>query len=238
MIDPTKVTAYGYYPVEVAADGSGVWAYLCTYSEVEQGIAYDSALGSNQENTGFTVTINFTAQSESSVETRVSTAKGLQDALDAQNSDVILLSENVTLTRPLSVPAGMQAVIDLNGKTLTAAMTENSEKIFIKAFTDARLTILNGTIQGTGTESGLVAIGSQVTMSNVVLENLNRGVEIADFKGTGDSLVPDAGLYRQGSGRGRDDRGQRRGFHRSDPCDFGSLRHRWQICGHFRPGYR
>ena len=61
--------------MEVAADGSGVWAYLCTYSEVEQGIAYDSALGSNQENTGFTVTINFTAQSESSVETRVSTAK-------------------------------------------------------------------------------------------------------------------------------------------------------------------
>ena len=155
------------------------------------------------------MTINFTAQSESSVETRVSTAKGLQVALDAQNSDVILLSENVTLTRPLSIPAGMQAVIDLNGKTLTAAMTENSEKIFIKAFTDARLTILNGTIQGTGTESGLVAIGSQVTMSNVVLENLNRGVEIADFKGTGDSLVrmqgctvkaQDVGVMIEGNG--------------------------------------
>lgn len=209
QIDPTRVTAYGYYPVEVAADGSGVWAYLCTYSEVEQGIAYDSALGSNQENTGFTVTINFTAQSESSVETRVSTAEGLQDALDAQDSDVILLSEDLILTKPLSIPAGMQAVIDLNGKTLTAAMTENSEKIFIKAFTDARLTILNGTVQGTGTESGLVAIGSQVTMSNVVLENLNRGVEIMDFKGTGDSLVrmqgctvkaQDVGVMIEGNG--------------------------------------
>ena len=37
-IDVNARTANGYYPVYVNSEGYGVWAYLCTYSEIIQNI--------------------------------------------------------------------------------------------------------------------------------------------------------------------------------------------------------
>lgn len=66
----------GYYPVEVDESGYGVWAYLCSYTEIQQNIDYDTKLGSGE------VTIsNFTAKA----------------TISAQNSRIEMTPDDTTV---------------------------------------------------------------------------------------------------------------------------------------------
>lgn len=53
----------------------------------------------------------------------VSTVAELQEALN--KGEKVSLAEDLTLTEPLTVPAGVEAAISLNGKTITAAMSRS-----------------------------------------------------------------------------------------------------------------
>ena len=50
QIDPASKLGTGYYPVSVDESGYGVYAYLCTYEEIQQATAYDTALAQTAKN--------------------------------------------------------------------------------------------------------------------------------------------------------------------------------------------
>lgn len=53
----------GYYPVEVDESGYGVWAYLCSYTEIQQNTDYDTKLGSGEVPiSNFTAKVTISAQ--------------------------------------------------------------------------------------------------------------------------------------------------------------------------------
>ena len=83
----------------------------------------------------------------------VSNEAELRSALSS--SEKIQLSESFSVEQtPLEIPAGKNVTIDLNGKTLTNNIGENSEESLFKILTGATLTIEDGT---QGVEANSVA---------------------------------------------------------------------------------
>lgn len=152
-IDTAEVTDGGYYPVEVVTDEEGnkygVWAYLCSYTEIMNNIAYDTWLGENaaanageseeedsegSDETGeaeettadvgtYVATLTMVAQNSDVETVLVSTADGLTEALtaarEAGESVVVQLASDMTLYDPLTVTASEKVMLDLNDNTLT-----------------------------------------------------------------------------------------------------------------------
>ncbi len=215
-IDTAAVTEKGYYPVDVDENGTGIWAYLCTYTEIEQGILYDTQMA--QTMPSFQVQLKFTTKNESTVQAQVGSVDQLQEALLDRTVDVIQLEKDLVLSESIDVPSGTQAVVDLNGHTISMKdLTENqeSEKVAFLTETDAQLVLINGKIEGTGTgkEVAVKAIGAQITMSGMTLTNVYRGVDIKDQLSQGDSVVrvsnsaisaTNIGLFIQGNGEASD----------------------------------
>ena len=100
-----------YYPVAVdATTGTGVWAYLCNYSEIQTNTDYDTWLGKQTaqgETPSYTATLTISAQNTKLESVQVSTPAGLQNqiaqALVSGAKTVIQLADNITLTEPLMI---------------------------------------------------------------------------------------------------------------------------------------
>ncbi len=211
-IDTATVTEKGYYPVEVDENGTGVWAYLCTYTEIEQGIQYDTQLA--QTMPSFQVQLKFTTKNESTVQAQVSNVEQLKEALLDSSVDVIQLEQDLVLSETIDVLNDSQAVLDLNGHIINMnGLTENqdNEKVAFRAETDAKLILINGKIEGTGNgkEVAVKAVGAQITMSGMTLTNVYRCIDIKDQLSQGDSVVrlsdstisaTNIGLFIQGNG--------------------------------------
>ena len=186
-----------YYPVEVDADGNGVYAYLCTYSEIEMATKFDTDLGelAYRKATGtltetddvtklqHTATISISAQNSDSMVVTVNTLTGLNKAIEEGIGDVIQLSSDITLTEenPLVIPENTRTTIDLNGKTINGTNL-NGAAIYAKQ--GSSLTLLNGTMEGpaanTGKVRGIETTGSEVIMSSITMNNFDYGVYMAD----------------------------------------------------------
>lgn len=193
-------TADGYYPISVDEDtGSGVWLYLCSYSEIEQGIIWDTQQGqlADSAREPFTAILNITAQ-KSDVETTVITSQTeLYNALTAETGSqsgsvdqVLQLSGDLSLNHA-ALPAGKKVLLDLNGHTLTAT---NDNVAMVEAGEGSSMTVLNGTITGSGTGAegnvAFAATGAEITLSNVTATGVGRLVNFMDSSGTGvDSKV-------------------------------------------------
>lgn len=211
-IDTDAVTEKGYYPVEVDKNGTGVWAYFCTYAEIEQGIQYDTQM--SQAMPSFQVQLKFTTKNESTVQVQVSDAEQLRNALLDTTVDVIQLEQDIVLSETIDVSSDSQAIVDLNGHTMNMKDVEenqDNEKVAFKAETDSKLILLNGKIEGSGNghEVAIKAIGAQITMSEMTLTNIYRGVDIKDQLSQGDSVVrmsdstilaTNIGVFIQGNG--------------------------------------
>jgi len=203
-IDPSKavnVAGKDYYPVDVEPDGSGVYAYLCSYSEVEWATDYDTSLGviahekAKAEANNETIppedlkriqnmaTIRISAQNSDSTVVSVGTLTGLNKAIEDGMADVIQLSSGITLTEanPLVIPANTRTTIDLNGNTITGT---NANGASIVASQGSSLTLTNGTITGqnagNGKGRGIETTGAEVIMSDITMTGFDNGVYMGD----------------------------------------------------------
>ena len=72
--------------------------------------------------------------------------ESLQSALDAADSQVITVGQDIVLTAPLTVTSGKTVVLDLNGKTVSAICTSPAACNLFSVKKGADLTIKNGKI--------------------------------------------------------------------------------------------
>ena len=199
--EAVQVAGKSYYPVDVDADGTGVYAYLCNYSEVELATKYDTDLGdlaykkakaaANNETLPaeelkriqHVATISISAQNSDSTVVSVGSLTGLNNAIAAGTADVIQLSSGITLTEanPLVIPANTRTTIDLNGKTITGTNVNGAS---IVASQGSSLTLTNGTITGensrNGKGKGIETTGAEVIMSNITMSGFDNGVYMGD----------------------------------------------------------
>ncbi|MBQ6699122.1 MAG: hypothetical protein IJM98_00535, partial [Oscillospiraceae bacterium] len=183
-----------YYPVDIDENGHGVYAYLCSYTEIEQATVFDTRLGDlayayeknpSSVNENDEPLLTHTAELIFSAETLAETPKeitnlaDLQKAFKAGEEVYVKLASDINLeSEPLSVPEGADITIDLGGNTITAASGQNA----IKTEAKSSVTLLNGTIKGTGnTGKGIEAIGTELTLNKVNIEGFDRGIDIIDY---------------------------------------------------------
>lgn len=183
-----------YYPVDIDENGHGVYAYLCSYTEIEQATVFDTRLGDlayayeknpSSVNENDEPLLTHTAELIFSAETLAETPKeitnlaDLQKAFKAGEEVYVKLASDINLeSEPLSVPEGADITIDLGGNTITAASGQNA----IKTEAKSSVTLLNGTIKGTDdTGKGIEAIGTELTLNKVNIEGFDRGIDIIDY---------------------------------------------------------
>lgn len=188
-IDITKAVAIGtgadkkiYYPVQVDENNYGVWAYLCTYSEIEQGIIYDTQLAGTEKT--LTVTMKITAFNVDTKTETVTTVEDLSTALKDSSLDVVKLENGLSVTEPLTVDSTVDTVLDLNGFDLTYTGAEEAYNL-IQATEGSNLTVMNGNLVGNGKGSdaenraNMATMAIQTTAANVTLNN----VSVSGFDG-------------------------------------------------------
>ena len=195
------VYSYGdkayFYKVDVDDQGNGVYAYVCSYSDVEAATQWDTELGElayrniktgdltaeELKRLSYEATLNISAQRSESSVVSVSTLSALNTAIEEGYADVIQLSADVNIPAndPLEIPKNTRAVIDLNNFTLSA---DNTSGAAIYARQGSSLTLINGTLTGAATSSGSVrcfeTTGAEVIMSNVKLSGFDYGFYMAD----------------------------------------------------------
>ena len=187
---------YVFYPVSVDGNDHGVWAYLCTYSEIESGIDFDTSLSGELGDiiANFTVTaVNLPSRVD-----LVSSQEELRSALSNDNVEVLELAGDIELSSALTLDTGASATLDLNGFGITYTGSETDYSM-IRARGGSELTIINGEIIGNGNTSGVEgrvssiaidAVCADVTISNVAVSACDTAVYIADNGGAGsDSVV-------------------------------------------------
>lgn len=191
-IEPAYKLDGGYYPVAVEEDASGnrygVYAYLCSYSEIEMATQFDTALGkAAAEGTltdNYVAMLTVSAQKSKNSVVNVTSLAALTEAIELGAADVIQLSSNVTIPSDgsLTISKDQKVMLDLNNYTIVSENTAAA----IKVEEGGSLTMINGTVDGTvaGTTNGLYPVGAEVTLSNVQLVGFKNGVRVADNEGT------------------------------------------------------
>ena len=176
-IDVSKRTTYGYYPVDVNEQNYGIWAYYCTYGEIQTASADDTELGSQQAALG-NVRVSINAQNSREEGTAVGSAVALQDAVAGGSGlQMLTLTDNIVLSEPLSVGADARLMIDLNGHTLTSG----ASSAILSTEPGAEVMVYNGTLTGSGTTlAGVDVCGANVTLNQVTLQNVDEGLTIFD----------------------------------------------------------
>lgn len=198
-INPENAVTKGtnnYYPVQVDGDGHGVWAYLCNYNEIQNGISFDTALSNELDD--IVATFNVTAVNLPSRVEVVSTVSELTSALEDENVEVVELAGNMELESAVRLTDGTAATLDLNGYSLTYTGTGETYSL-IRALGGSSLTVMNGEINGNGGVSGVEgrvssvafdAVCADLTLSNVKVRGFDTAVYVADNGGAGtDSVV-------------------------------------------------
>ncbi len=187
-IDPDTKLGAGYYPVAVDEDGYGVYAYLCTYSDIEMATQYDTALAlaaldaekNGTDGQRYEAQLLISAQKNDENIIGVSTLSALESAIETYPGAVIQLTEDLTVSQGnmLKIPTGTQITLDLNGHTISG---ESSEAI-ISAEPGSSLTMLNGSIVGQGGKYGIAAVGAEVVCHQINLSNFTYGIYVSDHE--------------------------------------------------------
>ena len=176
-----------YYPVETDENGYGVWAYLCTLEEIEEGIAYDTELARSEEPVTAEATIILTAVNMPTRIETVNTEAALIEALADDSIDIVQLDMNVSAENTIVFEQGKK-IIDLNNNTLQYDGIE--EKYALLTVEDgAELTVINGEITGTTKSTGpaaiqtkaIDAIGGNVVLSDIKISGFDTAVYTRDM---------------------------------------------------------
>lgn len=198
-----------YYPVSVDAQGTGVWAYLCNYGEVIQGMQYDSELAQAEESVQVTADVCFTAANVPVTETIAATEAELRNALADDTVTVICLGNDLTLETAIcygtaateagsAMAASGSKILDLNGFAISWGGGAGNGP-FLSVGAGAALTVLNGQLAASEVSSGTtqaqtvaaqVADGGRLTLGHVTVSNSYIGVCLGgDNQGQGDCQV-------------------------------------------------
>lgn len=168
------VTPDGYYPVEVNEEtGYGVFAYLCTIDEINQGSRNDAELGINNAEIG-KATIQFTGQNSNSDGVAVFNEQTLKEALNTPGLNILTLNQDVALSESISISGSAQVVINLDGNKISS-----SASTVFDVKDGASLILSNGEITGNG-GTGVSSVASYVTMNDVTITNVEEGFVIHD----------------------------------------------------------
>ncbi|MBQ7646832.1 MAG: hypothetical protein IJS94_06145 [Clostridia bacterium] len=179
-----------YYPVDVDGNGFGVWAYLCSYGEIETGIVYDTNM-SGEDIGEIIATLNISTVSLPAKSEKVSTESALRAALADPDTDIIQLTDDISVSNYLSFTGNADMTLDMGGFGITYTGTETSYAMF-RSRNGAKLTVLDGEIKGNGniTEAegsmntiAFYASCGDVTLSNVKVSGFDNAVYIADING-------------------------------------------------------
>lgn len=176
-IDVSQRTANGYYPVYVNSEGYGVWAYLCTYSEILENNEYDTSIGTSGSSETHSVEISVIGSNSTETALNINDKETLEAIVESNGYVNVKLTDDISLDSELVIKNGHRVDIDLNGHTLTSSSAN-----VISAEEGAKITLLNGTLQGNGSSIGIEASGADVTLNNVVVENVKDGIKIADHQ--------------------------------------------------------
>ena len=127
----------------------------------------------------------------------LSNSEQLLNALSDSQTNIVQLSSEVSLSRPLAFTEG-EKVIDLNGFGLEYTGTE-SEYSMITVGTDASLTLINGNVSGTTQATAYTALktnafnmeGGKLSLSKIDVSGVDTAVYVADMnaEAVGDSVV-------------------------------------------------
>jgi len=211
-----------YYPVDIDENGHGVYAYLCSYTEIEQATKFDTALGDlayKAENNllaegADTSLLTHKAELVFSAETLAQTPKEIENLAAfekaIENGGTFKLTDDINIEEKLFVPEGEEVTIDLGGNTLT---TEFRNMIEVEK--GGSLTVMNGKIvSGEETQEnpgiGFKTVGAKLNLVNVDITGFNHGIFVADSGCDQDSVVYISGcnitdtktnvFYLQGNG--------------------------------------
>ena len=179
-----------YYKVDVDKNGYGVYAYLCTYAEIESNTQYDTALGkAAYQGNSATYTARFTVKAETVEQTAVTVTDAAQliEALSAGGKRVVRLKDDVILDKDtaLTFAEGSDTLLDLNGHTITTDVGDYAWTLE----NNASLTITGGTLSGNNAGNGFYLTGSELTLNDVNIEGYSRGFYVRDFGGEQDSTL-------------------------------------------------
>lgn len=183
-VDEAKWTADGYYPVSVDANGTGVWVKLLSYSEIEKEIITDTAMGTGQEAVQAKARLTITAENVLLETTAVADAERLQTLLNGEGAVVLQLSENITAQQQITIPANTQAILDLNGYTVTGAAGTTTFRVE----EGGSLTLMDGTLAGSG-GNAVAGSGAEITLSNLTVTGYETFANVRDNQVKTDSAV-------------------------------------------------
>lgn len=182
-----------YYPVDVDDNGYGVYAYLCSYGEIELATDYDTQLGKaaydltqgnatdkTWQDLTYKAKLTVTANQNDDRIAKVASLRQLEEKLKDGTADTIQLGDDLEITQTLKIPENTRIMLDLNGKTITAKTAENAA---ITLGRGSSLTMVNGTVSGEGTGYGVYSVGAEAVLHKVTIQNVNHGIYIADSDG-------------------------------------------------------
>lgn len=184
-----------YYPVEVDETGCGVWAYLCSESEIQAAGRYDAEVGT----VGVlpqTVTITVTVSNVEGDEIRVDSIQALTDRLrQVGGGETLTLSGDLTADAPIGIQENADVVLDLNGYAIFVNGVETDA--FFTVPVGAHLTLLGGEVRGAGgtdgssmtNSSAVLSRGGEVTLSGVKVTGFDTAVYVEDRETQADSVV-------------------------------------------------
>lgn len=196
-IDPKNKTESGYYPVDVdPGTGYGIYAYLCSYPEIQVATTFDTDLGklayrqakgetltdTEKEKLRYSAKLSISAQKSESSTVNVSTLSGLENAMKENTADVIQLTGdlNIPANKSLVIPKDTRVMLDLNGHTITSSSTG----IAIQAEPGSSVTMANGALIGPESEDlktyGVKATGAEVVMSKMNISSFRYGIYLGD----------------------------------------------------------
>lgn len=168
----------GYYPVEVDYNGSGIWIYLCNYSEIQVNQNYDAMLAANGNLESCSAKVIVTGWNSREDAVIVSSEEEFYSAINDSYSPMVKLTGDLTLTQSLVMSTGKNVLIDLNNHTLTS-----SAAIAMHVTEGATVVLQNGSLQGDSNpkQAGIVSRGGHVTLNHVTISGMEHcGVRIDD----------------------------------------------------------
>jgi len=174
VIDPGAAVS-GYYPVDVDANGYGVWAYFCTYAEIQSNNRISTELGENNADIG-SVQLQVIGQNSREEGISVSSPAELTAVLYQDGLHMVRMEQDIELSQSIQVGSNTGIMIDMQGHTLTSTAST-----VIDAKPGSNVMLYNGTLDGANqAETAIYASGGVVTLNGVTIENVEEGLKIFD----------------------------------------------------------
>lgn len=186
-----------YYAVNTTGtsgtEQTGLWLYLCTQTEIDAATELDTCIGTyrylleqkNEQGNAIPLTEEQTKEYED-VATLLDGAKAtiqiagqnlrtsIADVTAVENLTAALkqgksvrLAGDMTLEEAVTIPAGKDVIIDLNGKQLTTAVVGQP---VLESAPGSSITVLNGTIDGGSRDTAVQLVGSSAAFSGVTIQ--------------------------------------------------------------------